>query len=220
MPKNLLAKFDANSRLAERVVALLYGGEVPELEASVCLATSQFPAAVAMPPTPSGFPGYDWQYVEGEGLRVFNVELMSYLSAAERPDLPLVSDVDDQFFSDMVALNTRQHHKGKIARIFLDHNQRERGADVIGTVPEISFERPWLRARYLLFTNPTAIGMAARGELPSRSAEFKPVSRHFWGLSFTRGNEGHFEEELPDFRLIEKPGIEQLKAMGTTIGAA
>lgn len=199
-------EFDRMTRLAAAHTA--------RTEPLVLLSTFTASAVAAAPPPPAqpGWQGYDWS-PHPEGLLVHDVELISYLDPAERPDLQLPCAVDYAFLTQMASTNHLQVAKGKYPRVLLRHNG-ESEAPVIGRLATpVRWVEPWLVSDVLL-TNPTAIGMAARGEMPSRSAEFKAHSRHLWGLAFTLGEEGHFDEELPDFRLAPKPGLEQYRQYG------
>lgn len=165
--------------------------------------------------------GYDWEMkvIEpfGEGLFVPGFESLGLISIDERPDFWLDKDIDAAWMELAVDTGRLQEAKQKFARLLLRHNGWMPGdeADVIGRIFSLTWVPPFLNSD-IFITEPSAQGMAARGELPSRSAEFKPDSHLVWGLSMIKGAEGQFDEEWPDFVLRNKTGIDDLRKLSAT----
>ncbi len=141
---------------------------------------------------------------------------MGLILPDERPDFDLDENgIDEAWMLRAVQTFELRRSKRKFPRLLLRHNgEGFATAPVIGKQITLRWEAPWLRGN-ALFTNPQAIGMMARGELPSRSAEFVPETAFLWGLSFIQGGEGHFDEELPDFELAEMEGIDELRKLAS-----
>lgn len=139
-----------------------------------------------------------------KGLVVRDVELMSYVSRAERPKMSV--DVDRQWLQKAVDVYYARL-PGKLPRLLRRHNYSTLPAEVIGTVENLRVAGDWLVGD-LTVTEPAAIDKLLRGELPSRSAEFSPGRHLFWGLSLIDGEEGHFDDSLPDLRVEHLAKIE------------
>lgn len=145
---------------------------------------------------------YDWTETDA-GLLVRDVEFMSYVSPEDRPDFGLKAPIDAEWFKDAVKTFADRKAKGKAgAYVFLGHNKWSAESQIIGRIENLSFRDHWLRGD-MLITNPIAIAAMKRGELPTRSAEFSPARKLFWGLALIMGQEGHFDEELPDLILAD-----------------
>lgn len=152
---------------------------------------------------------YQWRIVP-DGLLVFGVEVMSFVSSDERPHPDMTAD----WFARVIKTWEIMEAKGKKARALERHNNPwGEPAEVIGRLLNGRWHEPWLTSE-VLFTRPDAQGKASRGEYPSRSAEYWYETAHVWGLSFINGAEGHFEEELPDFVLAPGEGLDELKRLG------
>lgn len=150
-----------------------------------------------------------------EGLLVPRTELMTFISPDERPDFGMGAvGVDETWLQAAAKTAAIMAAKRKLPRLLERHNSFILPADVIGRVLGMRYERPWLIGDALI-TNPAACGKAARGEYPSRSAEFLFEDRYVWGLSLICGQEGHFDEELPDFVLAEQADIDELRKLGS-----
>lgn len=156
---------------------------------------------------------YPWRQTP-DGLLVLGVELMGLIDPAERPDFGLPAPgVDAEWMQRAAKTAELMRDKGKFPRLLRQHNQPERAAEVVGKVLNVRWQAPWLVGD-LLITNPDAAGKAARGEFPSRSAEFRFESAYLHGLALIEGAEGHFDEELPDLSLQDQAGLEELRQLG------
>lgn len=132
-----------------------------------------------------------------KGLLVQNVELMSYVTKKDRPNMS--REVDIAWLNKAVETFLSQK-PNKLPRLLRRHNEPGNPAEVIGTVDNLRVEGDWLVGD-ILVTEPQAQAKLLRGELPSRSAEFSPGRHLFWGLSLIDGEEGHFDQVLPDLRV-------------------
>lgn len=157
--------------------------------------------------------GYPWERHK-DGLLVKGVELMSLIDPGERPDFGLPAPgVDPAWMLRAVKTAEMMRDKGKFPRVLRQHNQPMQAAEVIGKIVNVRWQSPWLTGD-LLITKPEAAGKLARGEFPSRSAEFRFESAYLHGLALIEGAEGHFDEELPDFQLADAEGMEELRRLG------
>ena len=139
--------------------------------------------------------GYE---VPSDSLLIPNVPFMNMIGPDERSDLGV--EIGPQWFDKAMSLYEVMKAKGKRPRLMRRHNTEYLPADVIGRLLRMRREGAGLAAD-LLVTNPEAQDAIARGEMPSISAEFYPDMHYVWGLSFTMGEEGHFDEELHDLEV-------------------
>lgn len=138
-----------------------------------------------------------------EVLKVYGVEVVGRMPASSHEALARSGiELNDQWMNLAAETYRLGKSKGKSPELLLGHNKSESEAPSIGTLENMRYERPYMVAD-LRVTNPEAQAMLLRGELRHRSAEFSPSNHHIWGLSLTKGDEGHFEEEWPD--LILRP---------------
>lgn len=155
--------------------------------------------------------GKKWER-KPEGVLIPGVEIMSLLSKDERPEFKMPGDCDEAWMLRVVDTCAKMAAKGKYPRLLRRHNTPNMPAEVIGKLTNVRWESPWLKADALA-TEPAAIGKLARGEMPSRSAEFYYSTAYLHGLSLTEGEPGHFEEELSDLALADAAGIEELRQL-------
>jgi len=131
-------------------------------------------------------------------LMVYGVEVLSRMPSESHPTLAQSGiGVDDNWMQLAAETFRLGKLKGKTPELLLGHNKDSGEAPSVGSLENMRYERPYMVAD-LRVTNPEAQAAISRGELRHRSAEFSPQSHHIWGLSLTRGEEGHFEEEWPD----------------------
>ena len=158
----------------------------------------------------------DWEYDEKRReLTVKDVPVMGLLSPSERSDFGMTgAGVDPKWFRRAIETYRLGVEKGKYPRLLRRHNgDGDMPAEVIGRLEDLYEDGFWLKARRVVVTNPDAIGKLSRGEFPSLSAEFYFDSGHLWGLSLIDGDNGHFDEELPDLKLKDGPELVELRKL-------
>ena len=136
-----------------------------------------------------------------EVLNVYGVEVMGRMPATSHPSLMRAGmEINDSWMQLAYETYRQGTLKQKTPELLLGHNKDGAEAPSIGSLENMRYERPYMVAD-LRVTNPEAQAMLLRGELRHRSAEFVPSNHHIWGLSLTKGESGHFEEEFPDLVL-------------------
>lgn len=136
-----------------------------------------------------------------EVLNVYGVEVMGRMPSTSHPSLLRAGmEIDDSWMQLAYETYRQGTLKQKTPELLLGHNKDGAEAPSIGSLENMRYERPYMVAD-LRVTNPEAQAMLLRGELRHRSAEFVPSNHHIWGLSLTKGESGHFEEEFPDLVL-------------------
>lgn len=167
--------------------------------------------------------GYNWEQIEVEdpatgekltAVRVRNVEVMSLIRPEERPDFAMSEPgVDTVWLKSAIAMAQQLQAEGKYPKLFLRHNKPYEEAPVIGRLENLRWEAPWIVADVVV-TNPEAIEMLKRGELPTRSAEFNYATRHLWGMALIQGEKGHFDTEIPEMILKDSIYTEVMQLAG------
>ena len=136
-----------------------------------------------------------------EGLTLFNVEIMSTLTRVDRPQMPF--DIDVTWLNKAVTVfMERKQVLNRRPLAMRRHNVKGLPAEVVGRLDNLRVENNWIIGDVTV-TNPLAIEKLKRGEFPTRSAEFDPERHLLWGLSLTEGQEGHFDDDLPELVLEE-----------------
>lgn len=145
--------------------------------------------------------GYRFTEHNDGSLTVHDVELFAQMHRNSNPALAAHGvDIDERWMQQALNVARMNESKGKEPLLLRGHNQPDRPAEIVGTLTNLRYRAPWIVAD-IHATEPTVIAKLKRGEMRKRSAEFKADTHHIWGLSLIDGQEGHFDEELPDLVL-------------------
>lgn len=160
---------------------------------------------------------YKWTENGDGSITLLDVEIMGVLDNGERKDAAEVVTRDD--LTLFLAKTLEIESKLKRRQLYLlSHNdyKNSKAAPVIGHVHDRYVDGDWIKGRVTV-TNPGAIEMAKRGELPNRSPEFikrGPNRGYMWALAATEGLPGHFDDRLPAL-ILEKMPLTELPELAT-----
>jgi hypothetical protein len=167
---------------------------------------------------------YKAHWREGENgtteLVVPGVLMGSFVTADERPDFALPGDMDAAFYARAEATAKQRKAKGKREGYLLKRHNGFLEAGHTGYLENSTFAAPYYRADVVV-TNPDEIRATLRGERANISMESDYTRDFIWGLSLIEGAEGHFSEEIPEFR-VEGVSLKDKQAanLGQAAGAA